>query len=566
MKAIAALLSPRWRSFSKGSFGARHGIKQTVLSAMGLAFWAGIFGVSLRVLTYFQQIEALGDILARKLLLMVLVTFMGLMVFSAVLTALSKLYLSRDLDLVHSLPAPARTVFAARWLESTVDSSWMVIVFTLPVLIAYGVVYRSGPLFYFDMLPALVPLAVTGSAVSVLVVLGAVVLLPANRVRSIFFFLGLGALVVVYVTFRVLRPERLVDPEAFQSVLAYLETMGAPAAPWLPSTWTFASLTAALRGDAAAAVFHLGICWSGALFLSLVAVLAADALYFKGFSKTQTAPGRRVRVRPPGHGFFARLLPGPVRALVVKELKTFWRDQTQWSQVFLMAALMVIYLYNYAVLPLEKAPIETLYLQNLFSFLNMALAAFVTTAIAARFAYPSVSTEGAAFWIVLGAPISLGTFLWVKFFIYLLPLLVLSEMLIVATNLLLHVTPFMMWLSTVTMLFLTPGVVALGVGLGGAYPDFASENPSQTVTSFGGLVFMMLSVAYIGAVVLLQAGPVYHYFMASVDGRRLPFIYQAWLGAAFLLASVLSALAVLLPMRFGTRRLGARYGIGAAKD
>ena len=102
----------------------------------------------------------------------------------------------------------------------------------------------------------------------------------------------------------------------------------------------------------------------------------------------------------------------------------------------------------------------------------MALAAFVLTAVAARFTFPSVSAEGAAFWIVRSAPISIRAFLWVKFAIYLLPLLVLVQVLIVTTNILLQVTPFMMALSTVTVFFLVPGIVAMGIGFGAAYPEY----------------------------------------------------------------------------------------------
>ena len=559
MSSLSALIRPRWRSFRKESLGTHRTAKRTLLILVGLLFWAGIFGVSFRVLTYFQQIEELGDILARKLLLMVLVTFLGLMVFSAILTALSKLYLSKDLDLVHSLPIPSRKVFTARWIESTVDSSWMVIVYTLPVLIAYGVVYQTGLLFYLDILLSLVPLSIIGSALSAIVVLAAVVLLPASRVRSIFFFLGLAALVIVYITVRVLRPERLADPEAFNSVLAYLQTMDAPASPWLPSTWTFDSLTAALREDIRGVLFHSSLCWSGATFFSFVAIGIAHYVYFKGYSKTQTAPGRLISSSGKTFPLPGRFFSGPMRAFITKEVKTFWRDQSQWSQVFLMAALIIIYLYNFSVLPLERSPIDTIFLQNLLSFLNMALASFVIIAITARFAYPSVSTEGGAFWIVLASPISLKTFLWIKFFIYLFPLLILSEILIVATNLLLHVTPFMMVLSTITFLFLIPGVVALGIGLGAAYPDFASENPTQTVTSFGGLVFMMISVAYIGTVIVLLAGPVHNTLMATLRGVPLPSSLRIWFAAAFFVAFVLSLLAVFIPMRFGTRRLAGRY-------
>jgi ABC-2 type transport system permease protein len=533
-------------------------MKTALLSLVGIVFWTGIFGISVRVLTYFQQIEDLGDILARKLLLMVLVTFLGLMIFSAILSILSKLYLSRDLDLVHSLPAPRSRIFTARWIESTVDSSWMVIVYTLPVLIAYGVVYRTGPLFYLNIPLSLVPMAVIGSALSALVVQAAVVILPANRVRSIFFFLGLAALVIVYISFRILRPERLADPEAFSSVMAYLQTLDAPANPWLPSTWSFDSLTAALRGEATA-LFHVALCWSGAAFFTFIAIGCSHFLYFRGYSKTQTAPGRLIPSSEKSWGRLARPLPGAVRAFAAKEVRTFWRDQSQWSQVFLMAALVVIYLYNFSVLPLERSPIDTVFLQNLLSFLNMALASFVIIAVTARFAYPSVSTEAGAFWIVLSAPISLSAFLWIKFFIYLLPLLLLSELLIVATNLLLHVSPFMMVLSSITIFFLTPGVVAMGVGLGAAYPDFASENPSQAVTSFGGLVFMMLSAAFIGAVIILEAGPVHRYLLAELRGHPVSLPLKTWFAVSFSGAFVLSLLAVFLPMRFGARRLQAKY-------
>ena len=126
----------------------------------------------------------------------------------------------------------------------------------------------------------------------------------------------------------------------------------------------------------------------------------------------------------------------------------------------LIAALIVIYLYNFSVLPLGESQTRTIYLQNIFSFLNMGLASFVLTAIAARFVYPAVSFEGEAFWIVRAAPISLRTFLWVKFIVYGFPLLILAEILIVSSNILLQVKPFMMILSVVTVLLTTPGVVS----------------------------------------------------------------------------------------------------------
>jgi ABC-2 type transport system permease protein len=283
-------------------------------------------------------------------------------------------------------------------------------------------------------------------------------------------------------------------------------------------------------------------------------VLLSDAIYFKGFSKTQIAPVRLIKKNVISDRIF-NFLPGPVKSFTVKEIKTFLRDQTQWTQIFLIAALVVIYVYNFKVLPLEKSPIRTVYLQNLFSFLNMGLALFVLTAITARFAYPAVSMEREAFWLVKTSPLSIKTFLWIKFFIYYFPLLILTEILIVATNILLQVTPFMMALSTLTVFCIVPGIVAMGVGLGAAYPDFKAENPTQTITSFGGLVFMIFCAGYIGLVVLIEAGPVYNLFMAGIRNKVISLSSWIWIFGSFTVVLILSVLAIYLPMRFGERRL-----------
>jgi ABC-2 type transport system permease protein len=282
--------------------------------------------------------------------------------------------------------------------------------------------------------------------------------------------------------------------------------------------------------------------------------VVAEAIYFQGFSKTQTAAARLFKKNTAGWRCFD-FFPGPIKAFTVKEVKTFLRDQTQWSQLFLIAALVVIYVYNFKVLPIDKSPIKTVYLQNLFSFLNMGLALFVLTAICARFAYPAVSMEREAFWLVKSSPLSLKAFLWIKFFIYYFPLLLLTEALIVATNILLAVTPFMMVLSIATVFCLVPGIVALGIGLGAAYPDFKAENPTQTVTSFGGLVFMIACAGYIGLIVLIEAGPVYHLFMADFRGKTLSAAIWLWIIGSFATAFVFSLLAIALPMRFGENRL-----------
>ncbi|MBT8373034.1 MAG: hypothetical protein KJO34_18865 [Deltaproteobacteria bacterium] len=557
MNDILTLLKPRiWplknRNIRKAS--RSNSLKLIFFGIIGMLFWLAIFAVSKRVLVYFKGIEEIGDILGFKLMSMILIVSFALLIFSSILTSLSKLYLSRDLQLVHAMPVSSYKIFIARWVDSTIESAWMVLIFTLPVFLAFGIVYQAGAFYYTNTLVALVSLVINASAVSTIMVMVAVITIPANRLKSIFIFLGILFFVVIYLAIRLSRPELLVDPEVFDTVMVYITSLQTPSSPILPSTWAYDSIRAGLSGAIGDGLFHTALSWSFAAMMVFVLTTVADAIYFKGFSKTQTASARLFKNRSPGGKFF-NFLPGPVRSFTIKEIKTFLRDQTQWSQLFLIAALVVIYVYNFKVLPLEKSPIKTVYLQNLFSFLNMGLAMFVLTAIAARFAYPAVSMEREAFWLVKSSPLSLKAFLWIKFFIYYFPLLILTEALIIATNILLSVTAFMMALSTITVFFLVPGIVAMGIGFGAAYPDFKAENPTQTVTSFGGLVFMIVCAGYIGLAILIEAGPVYNLFMAEMRGNVLSPAAWLWIIGSFGAVLVFSLLAILLPMRFGENRL-----------
>jgi len=561
VKDVITLLKPRFLAFKKGRSGpaSTRNARLLLLGSIGLAFWGGTFAVFYRVLTYFQGVEGLGDILAHKLLSMVIMTFFVLLVFSSVITALSKFYLSRDLILVHSMPVPAAKIFLARFLESSIDSSWMVAIYSLPVFLSYGIVYKADFFFYTVVVAAIVLLCLIASALSSLCVMITALLMPAGRIRSVFIFLGFFLFLVLVPAFRLMRPEQLVDPDTFVSVLLYFRSLSMPASPLLPTTWVYDSLRAALTGDTRGTLFHLSLAWSFAALLIFVSAWVAGGCYFTGFSKAQTAAERlfpvRIRLKKRRFPYFINMLPDAARAFAVKEIKTFFRDHTQWPQLFLLVALIVVYVYNFSVLPLHKSPIQTIYLQNIISFLNMGLAAFVLTAVAARFVFPAVSLEGEAFWIVKASPISVRPFLWIKFFVYFTPLLALAEILTVVTNILLHVTPFMMGLSTITIFLVVPGIVALGVGLGAAYPDFKSENPAQAVTSFGGLLFMLFCAVFIGLVIVLEAGPVYTVFMAGVRGEAMSFLQYLWLIVSFSLVLLLCVLAVVLPMRYGTASL-----------
>ena len=101
----------------------------------------------------------------------------------------------------------------------------------------------------------------------------------------------------------------------------------------------------------------------------------------------------------------------------------FLRDVSQWSQLLLLLALVLVYLYNFRVLDLERIPYMSGVVKNVYAFVNLGMAGFVMATVAVRFVFPAVSAEGAAFWIIRTAPISLRDFLWSKFWTGLVPVL-----------------------------------------------------------------------------------------------------------------------------------------------
>jgi ABC-2 type transport system permease protein len=179
----------------------------------------------------------------------------------------------------------------------------------------------------------------------------------------------------------------------------------------------------------------------------------------------------------------------------------------------------------------------------------------VLSAVAVRFAFPAVSLEGKAFWILQSAPISLRSFLWSKFWMIFVPLLFLGALLVFLSNLLLHVPQWMMALSLTTVGLMTFGIVAIGVGLGALYPKFDYENAAEIPTSFGGAVAMILSVGFIAAAVMIEAWPVYQLTMASLRHGRIATPTFGLIAPPLLMVAVLTLIVVTLSLRIGIKRL-----------
>ncbi len=554
--SLRHVLQPKWRTALQRIREERarggHG-KLVILTIVGAAFWLGVFGVLYKILKYFRGVEELGPLLAGKLLGLALLSFISILILSNVITALSSFFLAKDLDLLVSAPVDWLRLYLAKLGETLLHSSWMVALMVVPILAAYGVIYQGGLLFIPYAVLAIVPMLVLPAVIGSAVTLILVNVFPARRTRDLLSIIALGAAGGVIMLFRIIRPEQLARPEGFRNLLDFITVLRTPTSPFLPSEWATKAIMGYLRHSLDP--LPLVLLWTtAAAFVTLGALLHRE-LFAQGFTKAQEGAERFIR------GGFWRwtiggvLKPLPVakREFVLKDIKLFFRDTTQWSQLILLAVLVVVYVFNIKALPLHRGEEVTFFYVTLVSFLNLGLAGFVLASIAARFIFPAVSLEGRQMWLLRSSPLDLRALLWSKYWVGTIPLLVLALILTGVTNVLLQVTSFMMIMSMVAMVALTLAISAMALGFGALYPQFETENAAQIPTSFGGLVFMMATIAVLGAVIVALWQAVHAYVRAVFD--KQPVVIDAWMIGWFAVAAVICLAATAIPLRVGLKKM-----------
>ncbi|MCG6921302.1 MAG: hypothetical protein LJF15_09520 [Acidobacteria bacterium] len=518
--------------------------------AVAAAIFAVVFWLTWQALYY----EELGDYLIRLGLSWLFLIFLSFVAFSAVVTSLSTFFLSEDLRLLLAAPVPADRLFYSRFARTVGQSAWMVVAFVLPVLLAVGLA-RCAPLsYYWAAFATIVPFVLIPTALGAVVTLVLVNVFPARRARDILMLMGLLFAMAIVVLLRILRPERLLSVQSLPDVTAFFATLQSPVTPLFPSFWAGEILFSALGGRWD--LLHLGALWTTAFAFTVLARVAYGRLYLPGWSKAQEARKARFTRLHLLETLARRLPTGPARrGLLVKDLKVFLRDTAQWSQLLLLVALGLIYVYNFYVLDLDRLPYMSRVIKNAYAFVNLLMAAFVTSAVAVRFVFPAVSAEGAAFWIVRASPVSMRAFLWSKFWTGLIPILILSETLTVVSSRLLGVPLFLQVLSSVAIGFMALGLVGLAAGMGAQHPRFSAENLTQVAGSYGGVSFMVLAVLYMLLTVALLVWPASTYLWHEMHHLPVSPARQAWMAVLFGLAAVLSLLTFWLPMRRGVRAL-----------
>jgi len=555
-KGFPFLLLPTWLGTANRAKRREKGdlVRSVVFGVIGLGVALTLFAVSFWLTWQLTDYEELGEYLLRLGISWLFLTFLSFLAFSALVTSLSTFFLSEDLKLLLAAPIPKTRLFYSRYARALLQSSWMVLAFLTPVLLGIGLA-RCAPGSYYLTVPlVMAPFVVIPVAFGCVVTLMLVNVFPAKRARDILMLTGLLFAVAIVMLLRFIRPERLLSVRSLPDVTAFFATLQSPITPLLPSFWAGEATFAPLMNRTG--WLYLAALWTTALASTLIARMAYGALYFEGFSKSQEA--RKARFSRLA--FMDRMagwlpLSASSRSLLLKDVKIFMRDSTQWSQLLLLMALVAVYLYNFSVLDLDRVPYMGRVVRNAYAFVNLAMASFVLSSIAVRFVFPAVSMESTSFWILRTSPVSMSSFLWSKFTTGFVPVVFFATFLTVVANQMLGVHPFLKVLTAVAVVFMSLALVGLAAGLGAQYPRFGAENVNQIAGSYGGVVFMVTAVAFICVEIAMLAWPTSIFLFYDFRNLPIPTPRRVAMVAGIAAAFSLSVAVFHLAMKRGIRAL-----------
>jgi ABC-2 type transport system permease protein len=480
----------------------------------------------------------------------VLLGALSLLVFSSFSSLLNSLYLSGDLDMLLATPAPMRAVFVVKFFGGLGAQYLLLFAFMGPVLIGYGQGMGYGLLYQLCAGATLLLLPLLPAGIGALLVMAVVRVMPARRAREIVSVLG-GLIGISFYLLAQLSGRVapvVANPDSLAALLAVDQ-------PLLPSAWAGRALVAAGEGDPLPLLFYGGLFLVSSIVVFAGCLVLAERLYYVGWSNLATQGGR-VRQKDRGsrqkaeqdQPFYLRpftlLLPRESRAILVKDLRLFFRDLRNLQALIFPLALAAI--WTFQTLTGEQRAAEDLPegMAGLGQLAGAGIAFFICLSISSALAGTGVSREGKAYWLLKLAPVSPWRLLLGKLALAYLPFPVVGTLFLALLSLLRQTPPLVFVQQWALLLLVGLGCAAFGMGLGAAFPRLNWESPAQQSSWQSGclstlfypfyLLLMLALVLGAQAVGALLGGGTLGLAL-GIGGWSLAVVLTAgvvWLGAA----------------------------------
>jgi ABC-2 type transport system permease protein len=563
LAGVPVLFRPRIISLKNRWLHSSHGVLKEVMALIiSTAMMVGIYLSTLTALRESALVSTLSSLgISPTVPFSILLSGIFSMLFlSAVVSAFSTLFMSRDLEIAFSAPVSRSQLLLFTCTEVGYASAWIVTTIGLPSLLACGA-YSEAGLLYYLVAPILfailyVPVILAAVITALLIAL----ILPASRGQRLAVALCLTALAAI--AWHLNGANSSADAFSLESRATLISALSVfTRNEWIPTVLFAQAIHDLLHGS----FVTVAVAMTQYVLAAALLWLILHGVYTFGYHRAFTtahAQHRPYKIHSRSAQQLARLLfplaRSTTRAVATKEFKVFSRDITHTVQVVMLLGICFIYLYTFkrlkdpAGLSTEaKAIWDTLLLLG-----NVVMSSFVVISICSRFVFPSVSIEGAGFWIIQSSPISFGELLRAKIKGWLLPVSLISSVIFASGAMALDADGSLVIASLVAGLIISYGFVGVSVGLGALFAKFDCDHSTQVSTSLGGLVL-------VGACLVLLLGDVIP--LAFTFGSHI--LFPADLPSFKVeLIEIYIPLAVLLAINITVTALAIRIGRRALRN
>lgn len=526
--------------------------KQSVLPVIFALLWFGWYAGCARAFRYLLLLPGIGPILVDRLTALMLAAVFGMLIASTIVTALTTLYHSRDVNALLAYPVSHASLFILKAAEVGLIAAWAPLFFLGPVLLAYGLTLRLAWPYYLAAGAAVPWFLALACLLGLWLVLLAARWCPHLRGERWRVLLPAAAMLwLIWLVRRLPHGNEVTAPQVGAIANQLFRHTTFIRWPLNPAYWLSEGLQAVMQGRWSRAIGFGAVLSSTTLLAAQVTLACARRQYYAGWSRLSSWPTIRRTARRPARIAWRIRWPGrtpPQWLILVKDARLFARDPAQWSHVVIFFGMLAVYILNLRTLPYD---LRNPFWQHLIAFLNLAATTLTMAMLNVRCVFPQLSLEGRRAWIMRLAPISWSQVLQAKWWTGLLGSLAVTELLVVGSGVMLRLTPAMLALACAMSLVMCCAIVGLSVGLGARYPDFTQENPARIIAGFGGTLLLVLTLAYVAAMMALGAAPLHWWVSGAL--RMSPRLRRvAW--AIGLAAAAVSCLTAVTPWRAGVRQ------------
>ena len=539
-------------------------LRLALVVLLSVVFWGALYGLFIEGFLFLESIHAE---LISLLFNAFFSSLMIMLLFSTAILLYGNMYCSPEARLLLTLPVRAEAIFSHKFQEAMWFSSWGFILLGSPMLVAYGVVRGSPWTYYLLLLPFMVSFVVIPATLGGICCMSAVAWLGRLRVHALAILVAVVCVGAAWLGWSLIGSVAVGGgtSEMFETVLSRLSITEQK---FLPSWWLSSGLIEAARDSErpetrlaalSEAVKFLAVLVSNGMLLHLLARWLARSCYRQGYSQlVGEVPARRQRQiswvdQALSAAGTAR--GRPLRLLLVKDLRLFRRDISQWSQFVIFFGLLGLYFFNLRSFNYNMA------YASMISFLNLAVAGLILSTFTTRFVYPMISLEGRRFWILGLLPVHRDQIVWSKFLFSFFGGLLPSCALLYLSDSMLGISRSLIWVHEICCVVLCMGLSGIAVGLGARMPDLRESSPAKIAAGFGGTLCLVLSSLFIMSVVVIAAIPT-HLAMASRafgGGGPPPTGLLGWAtgpqgtATSLLVVGFLGVIAAFLPLELGLR-------------